>query len=204
MYHLQGVELLFAVRQTNLSLLESTLMKVSDPSSGDYGKHLSNDEVHAMVRPKPEHVRAVHSFLAEHGVKGHVVSPNSDFIRADVSVAQAERMFSGTEYHELAHSDVAHTIHRCLNYSLPAAVAAAVDFVAPTVHVPAPNKRTTQTVRGDDDDSNTPKHLRSLYKIDAEGTAPNNSMAVTAFLAQNYESSDLQNFWKTYCDGNIA
>ena len=44
---------------------------------------------------------------------------------------------------------------------------------------------------------NVPKNLRQLYSIgeDTVGKAPDNKMAVTAFLGQKYSSNGLHSFW---------
>merc|ERR1740121_1650334 len=91
------LELTFAVKQSGLQELEETLMRVSKPSSPDYGKHLSNLQVHDMIAPQSIHIEAVESFLAAHGVSYHKASPNGDFIVASVPVELAEKMLS-TEY----------------------------------------------------------------------------------------------------------
>ena len=57
------MELLFSVKQTHLADLESEVMAVSDPSSERYGHHLTNEEVHSLVAPKPEYIATVHEFL---------------------------------------------------------------------------------------------------------------------------------------------
>ena len=38
-----GLQLVFALKQTNLPALEAKLLAVSDPSSEEYGQHLTND-----------------------------------------------------------------------------------------------------------------------------------------------------------------
>ena len=38
-----GVQLVFALKQTNLPALESKLLAVSDPFSEEYGQHLTNE-----------------------------------------------------------------------------------------------------------------------------------------------------------------
>ena len=47
---------------------------------------------------------------------------------------------------------------------------------------------------------NVPKNLRTLYSIgeDTVGKAPDNKMAVTAFLGQKYSSNGLHSFWSKY------
>ena len=78
------LELIFAVKQTNLDKLHDTLSRVSDPRHADYGRHLSNDEVHALVAPAPASLGAVRAFLAAHGVASDALTPNGDFLRAIV------------------------------------------------------------------------------------------------------------------------
>ena len=53
------LELIFAVKQTNIEKLHDTLMEVSTPTSPKYGQHLTNDQVHALVAPAPADLAAV-------------------------------------------------------------------------------------------------------------------------------------------------
>lgn len=62
------VELIFAVKQTNLEELESTLVAVSDPDSPRYGQHLSAEEVDNLVAPRPADILTVLMWLKEQGV----------------------------------------------------------------------------------------------------------------------------------------
>jgi hypothetical protein len=61
----QKLQLIFAVTQnaSGVTELEKVLLSVSDPRSSAYGKHISNEAVHEMVRPSVEHAAAVHDFL---------------------------------------------------------------------------------------------------------------------------------------------
>ncbi len=43
------IDLVFAVKQNNLDLLEERLLDVSNPYSDSYGDHLNHDEVNALV-----------------------------------------------------------------------------------------------------------------------------------------------------------
>ena len=63
---------------------------MSDPDSPNYGKHLTNEEVHALVAPSAQCASAVADFLA--GFETDVASPNGDFITATVSVTDAETL----------------------------------------------------------------------------------------------------------------
>jgi len=206
----QSIELIFALKQSNVHKLEETLMQVSSPSSPHYGNHLSNEEVHALTAPAPEHIEAVKAFLKMHGVEGEALTPNGDMIAVTVQVRVAERMLSSS-YVRLLHPESNTTVDRCPDgYSLPRSMAEAVDFVAPTMQVPAsphpPSFDTTDGARANSVSGlfsvNNPKNLRQLYEIgSAVGKAETNKQAVTAFLKQYYSESDLKKFWSKHCDG---
>ena len=204
------IELVFAVKQQNLKLLEETVLAVSDPRSSLYGKHLSNEDVHAMVAPATESVQAVNAFLAAHGVSGASKTPNSDFIVAQVSVEKAEAMLApkGIHFTEFRHPE-GHIVHRLrvadADLTLPRNVRTSIDMVAPTNYVP-----TVRTLHRDIEAAeapnalfNTPKVLRSLYNVGStQGKGGKYKQAVTAFLDQTYSESSLQTFYKLFCGAN--
>jgi len=201
----QTIELTFAVKQQGKQDLHDALMRVSKPSSPDYGQHLSNDEVHRMTAPDPAHVDAVMSLIRSHGGEPVAATPNSDMISVKVSIEVAERMLSA-KYHTHLHESSGVEVSRVVEgYTLPEEVALAVDFVSPTVHFPGVARPTQDPQLGSSADGgfgqvNSPKNLRELYNIDREGSAAGNKQAVTAFLEQGYSQPDLAKFWKANCD----
>ena len=62
------LELTIAVKQTNLDVLEHTVLAVSDPDSPRYGQHLSRDDVDAIIAPRAEDIAVVLKWLQEHGI----------------------------------------------------------------------------------------------------------------------------------------
>jgi len=203
----QKLELTFAVRQQGLEELHAALMRVSVPSSPDYGKHLSNAEVHALTAPESRHVESVLSLLRSYGAEPTKRTSNGDFITAVVPVKVAEQMLSA-KYVELHHAASGVQVLRApAGYALPPEVADALDFVSPTVHVPGVWRPTVQ--RTADNTTrfgfNTPKNLRELYSVgDAEGKAAKNKQAVTAFLEQGFGQGSLKRFWKKFCSGIVC
>jgi len=196
------IELVFAVKQNGLRELHDTLMRVSVPSSPDYGKHLSNDEVNALTAPDPDSIRLVEDFVRQYGAEPRAVTPNRDLIVATVSVGVAERMLA-TKYVKFVHETSGSEIHRVADgYSLPSSLAAVVDFVSPTVHIPGVRRPIVQTNQSDGLNFNTPKNLRQLYSVsDVVGKADKNKQAVTAFLEQGYAAGSLKRFWSLFCGG---
>jgi len=117
-------------------------------------------------------------------------------------VRVAEVMLS-THYVRLVHDRSGEEVSRAPSgYSLPADVAAAVDFVAPTLHVPGAGGVQTAKPAGASIGLNTPTNLRKLYSIgNTEGNATGNRQAVTAFLGQGLSTLGLKAFWKIHCGG---
>ncbi|CAE7682935.1 tpp1 [Symbiodinium sp. CCMP2592] len=199
----EELELTFALRQQNLDKLDEAFWRVSTPSSAEYGQHWSNEAVHTLTAPRPEHTAAVQSFLRRFGAEASPATPNGDFLVTTVTVEVAQKMLNAS-YVRLAHGSGQTLLRAPEGYELPPEVAAAVDFVAPTVHVPGIRRPPSQDAKPDPElfDTNSPKNLRSLYNVgDAEGKAPTNRMAVTAFLEQGYSEHSLEAFWKLMCGG---
>uniref|UniRef100_A0A7S4LNF2 subtilisin n=1 Tax=Oxyrrhis marina TaxID=2969 RepID=A0A7S4LNF2_OXYMA len=196
------IELHFAVKQQNTQQLEQVLLAVSSPSSPDYGKHLSNHQVHELLKPAPQHLAAVENWLSAAGVTAERATPNGDIIVAKVTVEQAEALLSA-EYVRLEHGSGAVTDRTPDGYSLPQEVADALDFVSPTKHFPGISQPILQAPgRNASNVNNVPKTLRQAYNVgDAVGKASKNKQAVTAFLKQYYSEDALKSYWSQYCDG---
>ena len=202
----QKIEVTFAVKQENLGLLHDRLMAVSTPGSPDYGHHMSNEAVNKLVAPLASRVETVKAFIGSTagGATAVAATPNADFLTAVLSIDKAEALL-GAEYEELEHSSSGIRIHRCsrTSYRLPPAVSGAVDFVVPTVHIPAVKFRSTTVSATSGSDNNVPSSLRQLYSIGDKtvGLAANNKMAVTAFLGEHFDEKALSQYYDKYCDG---
>jgi tripeptidyl-peptidase-1 len=135
------MKLLIALHQSNLDLLESELVAVSDPRSTSYGKHWSNDAIHALIAPKQNDVEAVMQWLSKHGVNRSEIetTTSADFLRASVTVAQAEALLH-TKYFEFAHEARKQPVLRTLSYSVPTEIAHIIDIIGPTVRFPSVTK----------------------------------------------------------------
>ncbi|CDO75343.1 hypothetical protein BN946_scf184966.g11 [Trametes cinnabarina] len=86
--------------QPNLDSLESYLLDIADPESPNYGKHWTPDQIKDAFRPSKESFEVVHSWLASDGVDRTRIelSDNGQYVRVNVSVAEAEGLLA-TEYY---------------------------------------------------------------------------------------------------------
>ena len=183
---------------------------MSDPSSPSYGVHLSTTEVHDLVAPDSADVVTVVSWLESViGASGTAAlsrSPNSDFIFGDISAAAVEaltRSRLGLFIHNASGVVVARLTDR---ERLPAAVAAAVDFVSPSTRFPVVRRaRAPADAAGAAERGAalvlgvTVESLRALYGTTGiSGKAQSNIQAVAQFLGQYMAPSDLQLFFNAY------
>jgi len=199
------LQLHIGVRQPR-AVLESVLWAVSDPASPSYGHHLSREEVLALTKPADAYVNAVLRWLASEGVHDVALLPNGDMVQADVSVAQAEALLHA-RYHTWEHNASAHRVLRLAEgrYALPADVAAAVDFVGPSTRFPAVRVRRVHGQRDTRQFGNvTPKFLRKLYNVGEATASSNATVAVTGFLNQFFDPSDLASFFKQYDSESVG
>ncbi|PCH35756.1 subtilisin-like protein [Wolfiporia cocos MD-104 SS10] len=212
------IDLRIALVQNDTAGLIDALYDVSTPSSSDYGKHLSKEEVEASVTPKAESVSAVHSWLNENGVNATTISPAGDWLSVQLPVGKANEML-GAEYSMFTHAGSGTQAVRTLSYSIPVDLQDHIDLVHPTVTFPNPHGHTLgigaslrakqtmakmkRNVAASSPCANissiTPSCLQYLYNIPATpATNDSNHLAVTGYVDQWANLDDLQTFLKTY------
>lgn len=147
----QTLTMRLGLKKNNAAGLDQKLLDISTPSSANYGKFLTKEEVwpraavHTRANisqiaqytaPSQETVDAVNAFLANQGVSSTSVSPAGDIVQFEVTVEQANALFS-TQYDTFRHTETNTNTTRTLQYSLPASVQSHVTFVHPTtMYVP--------------------------------------------------------------------
>ena len=88
------IPLRIALPQARFPELEQHLAEISDPFHAGYGKHLSKEDVEALVAPHQSSVDAVYEWLESHGFQreGCHQSPAGDWVIVRVPIAKAEEM----------------------------------------------------------------------------------------------------------------
>ena len=150
------------LRQSNLHTGYDRLMDVSHPTSKNYGKHLSKEEVHSIFAPADETIEAVKSWLLSSGLFEEtdiMHYENKGWLAVDMPARHAESLF-GTEYYEHETNNGAVRIG-CDEYYLPIHVSSHVDFVKPGVKLSAPlKKRQIEKRSGASGGSRHPPHTK--------------------------------------------
>ncbi len=185
-----------------------------------YGAHLSKEQVAELVAPHPDTLELVNSWLKFHGVLSSSISVthNGNWLRlTGVSVSKANDLL-GASYQLYRHAETKETIVRTVGYSLPVALHAHVQTVAPTTHFASP-RMSWQTPRkrssgaatglvkagsselgtalsGRDEGDITPAILHSLYSSAAyvPAATDRNKLGVGGYGGQSPNPADLSVF----------
>src|ERR1700761_2449077 len=89
-----GFGVLLSLR--NQAGAEATLQAISDPSSADYGKWLSNQAFDEQYAPAKSSVTAVQNWLKGQGFTLTTTLPSGQYVEASGTVAQVEKVFGST------------------------------------------------------------------------------------------------------------
>lgn len=88
-------------------------------------------QVEAFVAPKPESVKAVTTWLAQHNINAEVVSPSGDMLRIDIPVSKANELLAAN-FTEFKDKDTGATLTRTLSVSIPDDVEQHLQYLFPT------------------------------------------------------------------------
>ncbi|KAH9174030.1 subtilisin-like protein [Lactarius sanguifluus] len=142
------IDLYIALNPHQESALIDALYEVSDPKHPrhvhltaaplmpSYGAHLSKEQVAELVRPHPDTLELVTSWLAHHGVRPSSISTTLGgawLMVSNLLVSQANEML-GASYQLYRHAKVNDTIIRTVSYALPDVLHTHIQAVAPTTY----------------------------------------------------------------------
>ncbi|KNG91684.1 putative protease S8 tripeptidyl peptidase I [Aspergillus nomiae NRRL 13137] len=211
--------------QSNLEEAHDLLMDVSNPSSPNYAKFYSADEVAAKFAPSTETVNEVQNWLTEKGINASRVAQtkNHGWLVFHATSKEIEDLFD-TTYYEYHNKKTGKKAIACEQYHVPDSVQKHIDYVHPGVNLnPSSGKASSIRRRGSAsgktklggrpihqgdlkglnvtncDHSITPDCIRALYKIPSARAAPhpNNSLGIFE-EGDYYAQEDLDLFFKTF------
>ncbi|KAJ7781855.1 family S53 protease [Mycena maculata] len=208
----QTLNLRIALASRNISGLETALLDVSTPSSANYGKHLTKEQVNAYVAPSVEALAAVQSWLSSNNVTAASSGAAGDWLTVTIPVAKANALLAAN-YQTFQHLDSGKSYARTLSYSLPAEVAPHIDDIHPSttfnkpasarpvLSVPQASKAVSSSASTAASCATTvtPSCLQSLYNIPTTpATESSNNIAVAGFIDQFAQKSDLKTFLTSF------
>lgn len=134
-----------AINQRNLEYGHDLLMDISDPSSPNFGKHMTSKEVADFFSPAQESIDAISEWLAGAGIGAgrYSVSPGKSWIKFDTSVEELEGLIQA-KCHTFTHKDTNAEYIACDEYHVPHTVHSHIDFITPTIGMDAKLSRITK------------------------------------------------------------
>jgi tripeptidyl-peptidase-1 len=192
----------FVLKQNNLDQIEELFWDRTNPKSDNYGKWLSKKEIGAIVHNKQAH-ESVLKFLQDHDIAIVHDNENGEYVRAEMSVAQAEKIFQ-TEFHSYVSPHHKDTVVRTTEFTVPEDLEMHLHHVEHISHFPSemtrpmfgkmiPNSLPTHVV--------TPALIYKTYGIPTTLTASSTSGATQSLfesLGQSFAPDDLTMFQQKY------
>ena len=121
--------------EATLTEMEALFWAVSDPTSSQYGDHLTQAQMADRFGPAAGAAEAVSGWLSAAGVE-FSISGTGDIIEATMPAPVAARLFN-TEFHQFKHTRTGHTVNRVVRaYTVPAEMAKHLDIVGDLVALP--------------------------------------------------------------------
>ncbi|KAL8835046.1 MAG: hypothetical protein Q9170_003474 [Blastenia crenularia] len=120
--------------ESNLDTGYASLLDIAHPTSKNYGKHWTHEQIAEKFAPRPETIEAVGSWLTESGIEHSRIqlSPGKNWMNFNASISEVERLLQ-TKYNYYTHSSGQGHI-ACDEYSVPQSISRHIDFIMPTVH----------------------------------------------------------------------
>ena len=121
-------------------------MKVSHPTSSNYGRYLSASEVHELFKPSEDIIESVREWLVSEGVNASKIvhSENQGWLAVDLPADHVERLFE-TEYYLHEHTEKELVSVGCSEYSVPQHLAEHIDYIRPGVKLSTTVRKPTST-----------------------------------------------------------
>ncbi|TQV92820.1 family S53 protease-like protein [Cordyceps javanica] len=195
------------LKQKDIKGLEKKLLDISSPSSPNYGKWLSKEEVEQYTAPSATTTSLVKLWLAAYGITGDAVrQPSPDWISFDVPVRKAESLLQ-TRYSLFHGEDDDQVTARALEYSVPRLLHDHIDTIQPTTvfHADfgpkegavAPAPVSARAAGSACPDGVTAECISDYYNVDYAGRGTQ-SLAVTGFLDFSASHDDAAAFLQRY------
>uniref|UniRef100_A0A7S0LM24 Peptidase S53 domain-containing protein n=1 Tax=Coccolithus braarudii TaxID=221442 RepID=A0A7S0LM24_9EUKA len=186
------VRFIVALKQQNLNILEDAFWAVSSPDSPRYRQFLTTEEITNLVRPKPEAIAGVRTWLTQAGVKEIV--DMGDALEAVTTVSVAEIALN-TQFFMFHHQSGNKVVRQFGEYSVPVGLSEHIDLVAGISEFPIVRENPFKKIAAGDATAVVPQTIQNSYGTPSNHTAdPQSSTGVIEFEGQSFAPSDLQNF----------
>lgn len=194
----ESTTLFVVLKSQNMDKLTEELYKTSTPSSSEYGRHWTFEQVSKFTKPSASSIAAVVSWLNKYGITHIEQSGAEEVLVVRATVAQIEAAF-GVSMQSYAGPGGRTYFRSMTYYSVPEHIAQHVMMVDGINRLPvrqrsAPTSTSMSSAFGQSPTPVTPQSIRKLYRISMPAVNTPVVQAVVSFLEQYWAPSDLAAF----------
>ena len=199
-------QVVFVVQQKNMDELTRILHDVSDPSSVNYGQHMTKDQVRKMTH-NPEARDAIMKFIHANGATLDSETLSSEYMIASAPISVWTRALNTEFYtfHQTHYDGTVDKVVRAERYWIPKELDEHVESVLNTVQMPLqsfgslPTRQMSpiHTAGFDFSTKITPQKLRSYYNVGQSKGSPASTQGIFATIGQYFSPADLRYFFNT-------
>ncbi|KAI1858727.1 uncharacterized protein JN550_012477 [Neoarthrinium moseri] len=202
----EAIELRIQLAHQNMPQFHQMALDIATPGHEKYGKHMSLEEIDAVIAPKEESKQVVFEWLGNHSLADSaVLTPRGNIVVVSTTVGEAEKLL-GTEYHSYTNAETGEKASRALSVSIPEAVFGHIETVQPTTFFGfreikptfTPHDPVLNDTNAPQASYTTPTVLSTLYNFKSISTLTKGKMGIAGFIKQWPSKSDLSTFLKTY------
>jgi tripeptidyl-peptidase I len=199
-------QVVFVVQQKNMEELTRILHDVSDPSSINYGQHMTKEQVGTMTH-NAEAREAIVKFINANGATLVSETLSSEYMIASAPISVWTRALN-TEFftfHQTHYDGTVEKVVRAERYWIPRELDEHVESVLNTVQMPLQSfgslptrqKSPIHTAGFDFTSKITPQKLRSYYNVGESKGSAASTQGIFATIGQYFSPSDLRYFFNT-------
>ena len=189
-------ELVFAIKQKNLNIIEEELLARSTPGNILYQQWLTYDNIGDYIT-NHEGANIVMNWLNDNNIDISWISQHKEYIKVNTTISKWEKLLTTTfySYKDKYHVDNIlinpHIIHRAMEYSVPESIHIHLSAVFNTVQTPPIlNKRYYKTLNSNTEHGNN-NNIDKDIKTHLRNS--NNEIKTISTLASNIITIDILN-----------
>ncbi|KAI0425842.1 peptidase S8/S53 domain-containing protein [Xylaria sp. FL1042] len=191
----ETIELRFNLAKQNTAQFHELALNIATPGHAQYGKHLTLEQIDAIVAPRAESKDLLFEWLGNHSLAdGATLNSRGNVVKVNATISQAEALLRAN-YNSYTNTNTGAKASRALSVHVPEALVGHIDVIQPTTFfglkplVPAGKNETFGTLS-----QTVPDRLAQLYGFGDAPKLTSGIMGIAGFQEQYANQRDLSIF----------
>ncbi|KAI8631334.1 peptidase S8/S53 domain-containing protein [Xylariaceae sp. FL1651] len=195
----ETIELRFNLAKQNTAQFHELALNIATPGHAQYGKHLTLEQIDAVVAPKPESKDLLFQWLGNHSLAdGATLNSRGNVVKVNVTISQAEALLRAN-YNSYTNTNTGAKASRALSIHVPQVLVGHIDVIQPTTFfgleplIPTANNKTFSALA-----QTVPSDLAKLYGLGDVPKLTSGIMGIAGFQEQWASHYDLSTFMNIF------